>query len=73
METLKHTGYAAANPNWLSLRGSLKSEWNRLTEDDLDFIDGRLTELEGCLQNLYGWERQETREAVNRFLRTVRV
>ncbi len=57
---------------WKELRGSLKAEWTELTEDDLDFIDGRLNELEGRLQNRYGWEREETREAVNRFLKTVR-
>lgn len=80
METLKQRqrqrlgqDKPAVNGNWLSLRGSIKSEWNRLSEHDLDFIDGRLTELEGCLQNRYGWGRQETRDAVNSFLRRVRV
>lgn len=57
---------------WKELRGSLKAEWDELTEDDLDYIDGRLNELEGRLQNRYGWRREETREAVNRFLKTVR-
>lgn len=74
METVMNRAHTrATNGNWIRLRGSLKSEWNRLSEDDLDFIDGRLTELEGCLQSLYGWGRQETRDAVNSFLRRVRV
>lgn len=61
-----------AKGKWKELRGSLKAHWDELTEDDLDYIDGRLNELEGRLQNRYGWERDQTREAVNRFLKTVR-
>ena len=45
--------------NWKQLRGRAKQWWGRLTDDDLDRIDGSAEELAGVLQERYGYERAE--------------
>jgi uncharacterized protein YjbJ (UPF0337 family) len=33
--------------NWKEIRGKIQAQWGKLTNDDLDVIKGRRTELEG--------------------------
>ncbi len=58
---------------WKEIRGSIQANWNKLTEDDLEQIGGRLNELECRLQNRYGWARQQARESVSSFLKSVKL
>lgn len=45
--------------NWKQFRGKIQEKWGKLTNDDLDVIDGRREQLVGRLQELYGSERDE--------------
>lgn len=45
--------------NWLQIKGKVKQQWGKLTDDDLDVIDGRRTELAGKLQERYGYGKDE--------------
>jgi uncharacterized protein YjbJ (UPF0337 family) len=50
------------------MRGQVKQWWGKLTDDDLDRIDGAMDKLAGSLQERYGWERdQAEREMKKRF------
>jgi uncharacterized protein YjbJ (UPF0337 family) len=40
--------------NWKQVKGSIKEKWNRLTDDDLEAIDGRREKLVGKIQERYG-------------------
>ena len=40
--------------NWRAFRGSLRERWGRLSELDLDQVDGRRQRLLGVLQARYG-------------------
>lgn len=40
--------------NWKQLKGSVKSQWGRITDDQLDGIAGRREELAGRIQVAYG-------------------
>src|SRR5258705_13728466 len=52
------------------MRGQVKQWWSKLTDDDLDRIDGAMEKLAGALQERYGWERdQAEREIKKRFER----
>lgn len=51
---------------WKQLKGDVKMRWGRLTDDDLDQIDGAMDKLEGKLQERYGWNREQ----LDRELRT---
>jgi uncharacterized protein YjbJ (UPF0337 family) len=42
-----------------TLRGQIKQWWGKLTDDDLDRIDGAMDKLSGALQERYGWERDQ--------------
>ena len=53
---------------WKQMRGQVKQWWGKLTDDDLDRIDGGMDKLAGALQERYGWERdQAEREMKQRF------
>ena len=53
---------------WKQMRGQVKQWWGKLTDDDLDRIDGAMDKLAGSLQERYGWERERAdREIRKRF------
>jgi len=55
---------------WKQMRGQVKQWWGKLTDDDLDRVDGAMDKLAGALQERYGWERdQAEREMKTRFER----
>ncbi|WP_029042197.1 CsbD family protein [Cucumibacter marinus] len=39
---------------WDQFRGQVQSHWGKLTNDDLDVIKGKRTELAGKIQERYG-------------------
>jgi uncharacterized protein YjbJ (UPF0337 family) len=51
--------------DWNIIKGKLKQKWARLTEDDLQLLDGKQDELLGRIQKRTG----ETREAVEDAIR----
>jgi len=40
--------------NWKQLKGKVKTQWGKLTDDDLDVIAGRREQLAGKVQERYG-------------------
>jgi uncharacterized protein YjbJ (UPF0337 family) len=54
---------------WTQMRGSLKSWWGRLTDDDLDRIAGQKDRLVGLVQEKYGQTREEAEREVEQRLR----
>lgn len=53
--------------NWKAIRGKVKQQWGKLTDDDLDVIDGRREELLGRLQARYGESKERAEEMLNEF------
>ena len=53
--------------NWHQFRGRAKQRWARLTENDLDRIQGRREELEGFLQEAYGLAVDDVKRQVDKF------
>lgn len=54
--------------NWKQLRGRVKMTWGRLTDNELDKIQGRRERLVGMLQEKYGYTRQQAERSLNDFL-----
>ncbi|MBT0962867.1 CsbD family protein [Denitromonas iodatirespirans] len=48
--------------NWKQLKGSAKKQWGKLTDDDLDVIEGQREVLAGKLQERYGISREVAEE-----------
>jgi uncharacterized protein YjbJ (UPF0337 family) len=53
---------------WSQLKGRVRQEWGRLTNDDVARIDGDREILLGRLQELYGRTREEAEEELEQFL-----
>jgi uncharacterized protein YjbJ (UPF0337 family) len=39
---------------WAQLKGHVKEQWGKLTDDDLDVVAGRREQLAGKIQERYG-------------------
>ena len=51
---------------WKEARGSLRSWWGKLTDDDIEYIAGQKDRLIGLVQQRYGYAREKAREEVER-------
>lgn len=49
---------------WKQLKGSVKERWGKLTDDDLDVIDGQQDQLIGKIQEKYGIAREAAQKQV---------
>jgi uncharacterized protein YjbJ (UPF0337 family) len=45
--------------SWKEFRGKAKEQWGKLTDDDLDRIEGKRDQLSGRLQKAYGIGKDE--------------
>jgi uncharacterized protein YjbJ (UPF0337 family) len=53
--------------NWKQLSGKVRAQWGKLTDDDLDVIDGRREELAGRIQEAYGVTKDEAEMQIDTF------
>jgi uncharacterized protein YjbJ (UPF0337 family) len=51
--------------NWKQVKGKVKEKWGKLTDDDLDVINGRRDQLEGKIQERYGIAKDQTRKDID--------
>jgi uncharacterized protein YjbJ (UPF0337 family) len=47
---------------WKEIRGQAKLWWGKLTDDDLQQVDGKLDKLIGLLQKKYGYTQQQAEQ-----------
>ena len=57
---------------WKQMKGSLKSRWGKLTDDDLDVIEGQKDQLVGRIQERYGIAKEEAQKQVDEWNRVNR-
>ena len=50
--------------NWEELKGKLQERWGRLTDDDMDIIDGQKKVLVGKLMEKYGMSEEAASKAI---------
>ena len=53
--------------SWKQLRGNIREQWGKLTDDDLDVIAGRRDALLGKIQEKYGIAKEEADRQVRDF------
>ena len=53
---------------WHQLKGSVKAQWGKLTDDELDQVDGNAEKLVGLVQERYGYAKQRAEQEVDSFL-----
>jgi uncharacterized protein YjbJ (UPF0337 family) len=53
---------------WEETKGKLKQAWGKLTDDDCLMIEGNHQEIYGKLQKHYGYNKDEAKKSVDKFL-----
>jgi uncharacterized protein YjbJ (UPF0337 family) len=53
---------------WHQLKGSVRKQWGKLTDDDIDQVQGDSERLMGRIQERYGRTRDEAQKEVDRWL-----
>lgn len=56
---------------WKQFRGRVKEQWGKLTDDDLDRIEGKRDQLLGAVQKQYGIARDEAERQLRSFETTI--
>ncbi|MGH8264923.1 MAG: CsbD family protein [Steroidobacterales bacterium] len=59
--------------NWKQFKGKVREKWGKLTDDQLDVINGRREVLAGKIQELYGLSRDEAERQIKDWERTIAV
>jgi uncharacterized protein YjbJ (UPF0337 family) len=53
---------------WNQLKGEVKKQWGKLTDDELDQIAGQRDKLLGKMQEKYGYARFDAERELDTFL-----
>jgi uncharacterized protein YjbJ (UPF0337 family) len=56
---------------WKQYKGKAKEKWGKLTDDDLDVIDGRRQQLVGKLQERYGTAKSAAEKQADEFVKSL--
>jgi uncharacterized protein YjbJ (UPF0337 family) len=56
---------------WKQVKGSVRTRWGKLTDDDLDVIGGQKDQLVGKIQERYGIQKDEAQRQVEDWNRTL--
>jgi uncharacterized protein YjbJ (UPF0337 family) len=57
---------------WRQLKGSVRERWGKLTDDDVDIINGQNEQLVGKIQEKYGIAKDEAQRQVDDWMRADR-
>jgi uncharacterized protein YjbJ (UPF0337 family) len=52
---------------WQQVRGKVKEEWGKLTDDDLTTAEGKFEKLSGLIRERYGYTREKAEDELERF------
>lgn len=51
--------------NWKQFSGKVKEKWGQLTDDDLTKVNGSREQLEGVLQQRYGYAKDKAKAEID--------
>ncbi len=54
---------------WKQMKGAAKQQWGKLTDDDLEIINGQRESLIGKLQERYGIAKEEAQRRTDEWLK----
>ena len=52
---------------WQQVKGKIKQQWGKLTDDDLTVLEGKRDQLAGKIQERYGIAKEEAERQVREF------
>ncbi len=50
---------------WKQIKGKARQKWGKLTDDDLDRVEGSRDELVGVIQERYGKSKEDVEKEVD--------
>lgn len=53
---------------WHEIKGKVKQQWGKLTDDEITRVNGSYEELEGILQKKYGYQKDQAQKEIQTFL-----
>jgi uncharacterized protein YjbJ (UPF0337 family) len=57
---------------WKQYRGQVQEKWGKLTDRDVDVIDGKRQQLVGKIQEYYGIAREVAEEQADEFVKSLK-
>lgn len=55
---------------WSQMKGSVRSKWGQLTDNDMTEIQGEAEKMIGKLQERYGYNREQAEKEFDEFMKT---
>jgi uncharacterized protein YjbJ (UPF0337 family) len=53
---------------WKEIKGKVKQQWGKLTDDDVTQMHGTYDELSGRLQKTYGYQKDQAEKEIDAFI-----
>ena len=57
--------------DWKQIKGKVQQQWGKLTNDDMDVVEGNRTELLGVIQKRYGCANDEAEKQIDTWMKTL--
>jgi uncharacterized protein YjbJ (UPF0337 family) len=54
---------------WTEIKGKIRQQWGKLTDDDVAKIGGSYDELCGRLQKAYGYQKDQAEKEIGSFIK----
>jgi uncharacterized protein YjbJ (UPF0337 family) len=58
--------------NWKQHKGKIRTQWGKLTDDDIEVINGKRTELIGLLQTHYGHAKEQAEDEIDQWTKQIK-
>jgi uncharacterized protein YjbJ (UPF0337 family) len=58
---------ATLKGQWLQIKGQVRKQWGKLTDDEIDQVQGDAEILLGKLQQRYGYSREQAEQELERW------
>jgi uncharacterized protein YjbJ (UPF0337 family) len=55
---------------WNEIKGKIKTQWSKFTDDEIGQMLGSYEELHGYLQKKYGYDKEKSKQEINNFIST---
>jgi uncharacterized protein YjbJ (UPF0337 family) len=55
---------------WKQVKGSVRQQWGKLTDDDLNYINGKRESLIGKLQERYGYAKEDAQKHADEWMKS---
>ena len=66
-------GWDEIELSWNDLKGEVKRQWSKLTDEDVELIKGKYAELLGLLQERYGHAKEQAEREINEWAKRLKV